>query len=323
MNTQFVNGLRSRALPTGMTLLVLLLSVAFTAVCGGGGGDLGAGGDPLSIVAEDSRELELYDVETYAAQDLPDDLRERFEDTQQDFLRFGIDFEDVDMFVKAIVECCDYRKVGLAGGARVYVFDGSIDLDAVREKLEDEGFQSRMSGEYETWEKRALVEEFRYLEQFAAAFLEEEGYILLGDIDGVRETIFELSRADSDGGGSAMQQTLARIGDGWKQSGRLDAQTKNNANTHCASDVRYDRNCEATAHYSSYAEMPVRTVIATLYRTEEDAQSESDNLERNIESSDEYESVDVQVVDLNVDGAFVDATIQHDNPLRRKRSRLY
>ena len=225
-----------------LTLLTLAVAAAFTAACGGSG-ELGEGGDPLSIVAGDAFEIEIYDVKTYQEQNLPDDLRERFETTQEDFQRFGVDFEDVDRFVTVLVDCCAYRKVGRVGDTRLFVFDGRIDLDAIRDKLEEEGFASRMSGEYETWEKQVLNEQFRRLDQFAAAFLTEEGYVLMGDIDAVRETLYEQSRAGSDESDSAMQQVLTRVGDKWKQTGRLDAQTQNTVNTYCASDVRYRMNC--------------------------------------------------------------------------------
>ena len=305
-----------------LALLTLALAAALTAACGGGG-ELGEGGDPLSIVAGDAFEIEIYDVKTYQEQDLPDELREGFDSMQEDFQRFGIDFEDVDQFVTVLVDCCAYRKVGRVGDTRLFVFDGRIDLDAIRGKLEEEGFASRMSGEYETWEKQVLNEKFRRLDQFAAAFLTEEGYVLMGDTDAVRETLYEQSRAGSDESDSAMQQVLTRVGDKWKETGRLDAQTQNTVNTYCASDVQYRMNCQATAYHTSFAETPMKTVITTLYRTGEDAQSESDNLEKNFEESDKYEPVDVEIVDLNVDGWFVDATVHHDSPLWRKWSYIY
>ena len=141
------------ALPVYLAMLILLLTVAFTTSCGGGG-SLTGGGDPLSIIAPKAIELEIYSVDTYLAQDLPDELRESFIDLQQDFERFGIDFEDVDQLAIAVLSCCSYRKVVSAPGPRVYVLDGSIDLGAVRDKLEGEGFQSREYGDIEAWEKR-------------------------------------------------------------------------------------------------------------------------------------------------------------------------
>ena len=308
-------------IPTAiLVLLTLALATAFTIVCGGGG-SLGEGGDPLSIVGAEAFELEIYSVDTYLAQDLPEELREDFTSMQEDFERFGIDFESVDQFVKAVLDCCSYRRVGAANGPRVYVFDGSLDLGAVRDKLEEEGFQSRMYGDYEAWEKQVLVEDFRGLDNFGAAFLTEEGYLVMGAVDGIREIIHELSRAGEDE--SAMERVLARVGDAWMESGRLDAQTNNNVNTHCAHDVTYRKNCAATAHYTSYSGTPLKTEVVTVYGSAEDAQSESERIESNFETSDEYEPVDIEVVDLTVDGEFVDATIEHDRHLKRKWTRIY
>ena len=63
------------ALPVCLAMLMLLLTVAFTTACGGGG-SLTGGGDPLSIIAPKAVEIEIYSVDTYLAQDLPDELRE-------------------------------------------------------------------------------------------------------------------------------------------------------------------------------------------------------------------------------------------------------
>lgn len=311
-------------IPTAiLVLLTLALTTAFTIVCGGGGGSLGEGGDPLSIVGTEAFELELYSVDTYLAQDLPEELREDFTSMQEDFERFGIDFESVDQFVKVVLDCCSYRNVGAANGPRVYVFDGSLDLDAVRDKLEEEGFQSRMYGDYEAWEKQVLVEKFRGLDNFAAAFLTEEGYLVMGAVDGVREILHELDRAGENEEESTMERALSRVGDAWKESGRLDAQNNNNVNTHCAHDVTYRKNCAATAQYTTYSDTPLKTEVVALYGSAEDAQSESERLESNFERSDEYEPVDIEVVDLIVEGEFVDATIEHDNHLKRKWTRIY
>ena len=307
---------KSRWTTTALTLLTLLLFVSITTSCGGGG-SLTGGGDPLSIVAPESFELEIYSVETYLAQDLPDELRDDFASVQEDFSRLGVDFETVDQFVRVILSCCSYRKVDSSPGPRVYVLDGPIDLGAVRGKLEDEGFQSHEYGDIEAWEKRALAQEFRGHDNFSAAFLTEEGYVVMGAIDGVREVLFELDRASEDDETSAMEQVITRLGTGWKTTGRLDAQTSSTLNTHCAQSVQHKRRCSATAHYTAYSGSSLRTEIVALYESAEDAQSESEKLESNVEDSGEYYPVDIEVVDVTVEGNFVDATIEHDSPLRR------
>ena len=123
-----------------------------------------------------------------------------------------------------MLSCCNYNKVVTAPGPRVYVLDGSIDLGAVRDRLEDEGFQSREYGDIEAWEKLALAEEFRGFDDLAATFLTEEGYLVIGAVDGIRELIHELARASEDDAERSMEQVLVRVGDDWKESGRLDAQ---------------------------------------------------------------------------------------------------
>ena len=312
---------KSRWTTTALTLLTLLLFVSITTSCGGG--SLTGGGDPLSIVAPESFELEIYSVETYLAQDLPDELREDFTAVQEDFARLGVDFETVDQFVRVILSCCSYRKVDSSPGPRVYVIDGPINLGAVRGKLEDEGFQSHEYGDIEAWEKRALAQEFRGHDNFAAAFLTEEGYVVMGAIDGVREVLFELGRAPEDDEASAMEQVIARLGTGWEATGRLDAQTRNTLNTYCAQSVQHKRRCSATAHYTDYSGSSLKTEVVALYGSEEDAQSESERLESNFEDSGEYYPVDIEVVDLKVEDGFVDATIEHDSPLRRFLMYIY
>ena len=51
--------------------------------------------------------------------------------------------------------------------------------------------------------------------------------------------------------------------------------------------------------------------------------SESEVLERNLENPEIYGPIDVEIVDMTVDGQFVEATIEHENPLRRKLSSLF
>ena len=311
------------ALPVYLAMLMLLLTVAFTTACGGGD-SLTGGGDPLSVIAPKALEIEVYNVDAYLAQDLPDELRKRFIDLQQDLDRFGIDFEDVDQLAIAMLDCCNYSKVALAPGPRVYVLDGSMDLGAVRGRLEGEDFQSRMSGDTEVWEKLALAEGFRGFDDLAATFLTEEGYLVIGAVDGIRELIHELARASEDDADSSMEEVLARVGDDWKEVGRLDAQTLNNYNTHCA---HYDRInealCDATAYYTSYANAPFSTKVVTLYGSAEDAESESEKTESNFEKSEVYGTIDVEVVDLTVEDEFVEATIEHDRPLRRRWSHIF
>ena len=120
-----------------------------------------------------------------------------------------------------------------------------------------------------------------------------------------------------------MRQALDRLGDGWQDSGLISAQTYNTVNTHCAPGIRYNQFCQATAYHTSYAGDTLKTVIVTMYASEQQALSESELLERNLENTEIYEPIDVKITDVQVDGLVVEATVEHEAPLRRKVSSLF
>ena len=311
---------RNGILMTGLTLLALALATALITACGSSWGE---GGDPAEIVAGFAFELELYDVDVYMEQDIPDDLRDSFENTRAEFERYSIDFDDVNNLAKALVDCCTYSNVTQLQGSRVYIVDGTFEPDSVRSALEEELYESSKSGGYEIWESRALTKSFILLDRVAVGFIPDSGYLVIGDIDGVKEVLHMQSGGGSSDDDSAMRQVLSRIGDAWRETGRLDAQTYNTANTHCAPGIRYNQFCQATAYHTSHAGGTLTTVIVSLYASDDQAMSESQNLERNLENTAIYEPIDVEIVDLKVDGQVVEATIEHDNPLIRKLSNLF
>ena len=144
----------------------------------------------------------------------------------------------------------------------------------------------------------------------------------MGDTDGVKETLHNLKSGGSSEE-SAMRQALDRLGDGWQDSGLVSAQTYNTANTHCAPGIRYNQFCQATAYHTSYAGGTLKTVVVAMYASEQQALSESEVLERNLENTEIYEPIDVKITDVKVDGLVVEATVEHEAPLRRKVSSLF
>ena len=64
-------------------------------------------------------------------------------------------------------------------------------------------------------------------------------------------------------------------------------------------------------------------MIAAVYASDGQARSESEVLERNLENADVYEPIDVKITDVQVDGLVVEATVEHEAPLRRKVSSLF
>ena len=163
---------------SNLTLLTLTLAIALTTACGSSWGE---GGDPAEIVADIAHELEIYDIGAYLAQDIPDDQWARFEGMQAEFTRYGIDLADANTFAKAIIDCCDYRNTTLLQGARLYVVDGTIDLDDVRGKLEEELYEESEVGGYEIWESGGLREDFLLLNRVAVGIIADKGYVIVGN----------------------------------------------------------------------------------------------------------------------------------------------
>ncbi len=67
----------------------------------------------------------------------------------------------------------------------------------------------------------------------------------------------------------------------------------------------------------------MKTVVVAMYASDQQALSESEVLERNLENTDVYEPIDVKITDVQVDGLVVEATVEHEAPLRRKVSSLF
>ena len=222
-----------------------------------------------------------------------------------------------------MVGCCTYKKTSFAEGARVFIIDRPVNQGAVKRKLEDEGFSSRMSGDLDLWEKNGLEQKVRRLDRMYVVFLEEDGYLLMGSPEGVNETMYRLDTSERTAGSNPLEQVIARLGDGWKDTGRLDAQTDNNANAHCAYSSFYSSNCEATAYYTSYDHNPLETSIVSLYRTWDQALMEIEATEYNLESSGIFTDVEVSVAKTFVDERFTEATVIHKKALQRNYTTLY
>lgn len=306
-----------RLKPLGI-LTLLTLALALTTACGGGWGE---GGNPAEVVGSFAHEIEIYDIAAYSKADISEEQRQSFESTGLAFERFGINLSDANTFTKAIIACCDHSNTTLLQGARIYIVDGAIDLDAVRSALEAEQYEAGESSGYEVWRTGGFGEDFLFLNRVSVGFLEDAGYLVIGDTDGVREVLNKQSNSDDED--SAMQQVLSRIGDSWREAGLVSAQTYNTTNTHCAPNIRYNQFCQATAYYTSYAGSPFKTQIVTMYASDDQARRESANLEENIETTGVYEPIDVEIVDVKVEGQMVETTVEHESLLRRKVSSLF
>ena len=269
---------------------------------------------PLDILAPESFEITVYDIETYLSQDLPAESLEHFNDLQKDFSRFGIDLETVDQLVVAVLDCCSYRN-DYTRTETIYLIDGPIDLDVVRNKLEIEDFETSMDGNNEVWGPQTIIDTFQGIPTIQAAYITDEEYFAIGSNRGIRELLYELTEAPANTRKTHIEQVLALIGNDWKASGRLDAQTKHTLHTHCA-HTGVDDHCDATAYYTNYNATPLKTHIIATYFSPDDARWESSRLDLNIERGPYY-PVQLRIVDVTVRGTVVKAIIEHREALER------
>ena len=270
---------------------------------------------PLDILAPESLEITVYDIETYLSQDLPAESLEIFNDLKQDFSRFGVDLETADQLVVAVLDCCSYRDNDDASGQIIYLIDGPKDIDAIRDKLETEEFEPRMDGDNEVWGPQTIIDTFQGIVTIQAAYITDEEYFAIGSVRGIKELLYELSEAPANKRKTHMEQVLDLIGNDWKASGRLDAQTKDTLYTHCAYGLIFDH-CDATAYYTSYNATPLRTRIISTYFSPDDARYESSRLDYHFEYGP-FPFTQIRVVNVTVKGTVVEAIIEHREALER------
>ena len=268
---------------------------------------------PLDILAPESLEITVYDIQTYLRQNPPEKSLEHFNDLQKDFSGLGIDLETIDHLVVAVLDCCSYNND--YSTQKIYLIDGPIDLDVLRTKMETENFEPLMDGNNEVWIEQDYAGSFQGIPFIAATYIPDKEYFAIGTSRGIKELIYELTEAPANTRKTHIEQALALIGNDWKASGRIDAQTKHTLHTHCA-HIGVNDHCDATAYYTNYNADPLRTRMITTYFSPDDAQWESSRLDLNIERGPYY-PVQIRVANVNVRGAIIDATIEHREPLER------
>ena len=151
---------------------------------------------PLDILAPESLEITVYDIETYLSQNPPEKSLEHFNDLKQGFSNFGIDLQTLDHLVVAVLDCCSYNNQ--YSTQNIYLIDGPIDLDVVRDKLETEDFERRMKGNNELWIEQDYSGSFKGLSIIAATYITDKEYFAIGSVRGINELIYELTEAPGE-----------------------------------------------------------------------------------------------------------------------------
>ena len=259
-----------RPLNTRLSLMraAAVLCALTAAVLAGCGGSSSA--DPLDMLLDDTILAYHYDVEAIAAGEAGDTIADRFEDYwDSSFGSIGILMEETK---------------SLTSGGRAQdgytILRGEFDFDYIRDDLSDQDYDDDDYRDQELWtggSSRGLS---------SVALIEDDGVVLAGADDAVREILRNLSdgRSASDGDMAETLRAIDRAGEGWLRVGASE----------CANELR---GCEAVGRSLAVGgAYEFQDTMAVLFRNERAAESQLDEVEALAEDRDDGtipESVEV------------------------------
>ena len=160
---------------SGVTVIGIIILIAVFSIGLGCGVSSGAGGGALSLVPEETTEITVWDVEETLGGDAPERLVDELEQEFEDWLdELGIRFTDL----KTIVVTED---------GSLYLLDGDVDLEIVRDALDDAEYDDREYQGYEIWDRD-------YGRARSLALVEQSGPLVLGDQEEVKDVLRALKR---------------------------------------------------------------------------------------------------------------------------------
>ena len=294
-----------------VAVVVVALAVLFTMVIVGGDGGRGGGSsDPLAYILDDSDDMDLAVINVAAIlqlEDIPSELYsgplEMPYDKQLDHPEDWKDeWRDSDwgrsmpvpswFFSPVVLDDVSTLVVQEVDGDTGYILAGNFLFDAIRDAMDDEGWEEDSYREFEVWNDRNV------------ALLEDSGIILLGEgfVGGVLKGL-DTGKGLLEGN-SAMQRALDKAGTGLLVLG-------NAGNCQSLGAPRL-RGCDAYA-WSITGGTPATTLLraAYLFSSTSRAEASSEDIEEAIFDADD---VDADIESMKVEGDFVtyELTIHED-----------
>lgn len=285
-----------------VVVVAVVVAVLFTMVIGGGSGGRGGGSsDALAYILDDSDDMSLAVINVAAILQLEDipsmlysDFLEMPYDKQLDHPEDWKDeWRDSDwgdympvpswFFSSVVLDDVSTLVAQEVDGDNGYILAGNFLFDALRDDMDDEGWEEDTYREFEVWDDRNV------------ALLEDSGIILLGEgfVGGV------LKGLDSGKGllegDSAMQKALDKAGKGLLVIG-------NAGNCESFGDPSL-RGCDAYA-WSITGGTPATTLMraAYLFSSNRRAEASLEDIEEAIFDDDD---VDADIESIKVEGDFV------------------
>ena len=238
----------SRHATASFAIALLLMSIVVVSSAAGCNSSTGGA---LNLIPDDATRVVVWDVETILDGDVPSSEADRFEDAWEDDLEeFGMFLDDIGTIVQA------YGNDGI-----VWILEGDFDFAQIRDDLDDQDYEDGEYRGYEMWS-------YGYGFVDSAAFLEKDGYVLLGGEEAVKNLLKSHSRGLGfllDDDDTDLGRALQKVGDGWLVT----------AEEGCDLPLGI-RGCEAASAAVTRGEesWSVNVTLAFLFRNERTAEAE-------------------------------------------------
>ena len=272
-----------------VVLLILIIFTALTALtsCGGsiGGGDFGS---PETLILEDASSVDITNIKALLeSSDIPAYFLSEDEDPEDFKDRWRDEWEDDSRALATDPDVVTHDTSIDASVGRYYITSGEFDFNAIKNELEDQGYDDGTYRDQEIWESERGDRSF--------ALFESAGFYVSGPTDAVKEVLKAIDRGK---GFMATEADLRRAIDKI-DGGALFVSAESN----CSNLRTAPNGCRAISlAITGGTEDSTEVTGSAVFSSERRAESGIDDLEDDIEDDD---SVDVDIEEIKVDGEII------------------
>ena len=263
---------------TGLFLLgAVLLMAASGQACSGSSLPVSA----LDLIPKDASSVVIRDMQLIL-KEAPREYRDEVEDVSSDYFdHIGVSLDDVTTIVEAQI-----------GGETLVVLEGELDIDRVRDRLDDAAHDDEVYRGYEMWSVQIGFQRRWW------ALIEDRVQLVSGSTEVIKSALRTLDRGSGsilDDPDNEIARVLKKAGHGWTTI----------AETEC--DTLGVRSCLATGFTvaKDREDHFIRLTLTLLFRTEHAAESQMDDLEEFLDDVPQH----MDIEEVREDSEFVQITI--------------
>ncbi len=272
-----------------IVLTLLVFALAALVSCGGSVGGGSAPSDPKGLVLEDSHRVQITDVKALLESSaIPASLLNEEDEDPEDFKDdFRDEWEDKSRALATDPDTVTYDVEVSAGVGSYYITKGEFEFGAIKNELEDQGYDDGTYRDQEIWESE---------NGNAVALFEGAGSYVYGS----STTVKEILKANARGEGFMTSEADLRRALDKVDGGALNAA----ATSGCSGLIPSSLNgCRASAiGVTGGDEDSVEIAGSAVFSSERRAESGMDDIEDGIEDDD---SIDADLEEISVDGEIV------------------